>query len=68
MSAGAPPGGLFRVLFMTVKLMLLMSTASWELARLDALQANCWDRALAGELEAVRTVTQIAEQPCRLLG
>ncbi|WP_156415570.1 hypothetical protein [Terrabacter sp. Soil811] len=39
-----------------------------ELTRLDALQAALWDKAMAGDLEAVREVRAIIEARCRLLG
>ena len=39
-----------------------------EVARLDALQAAVWDKALAGDSAAVNTVLRIIEQRARLLG
>lgn len=39
-----------------------------ELARLDALQAGCWEAALSGDRIAVETVLKVIEQRCRLLG
>lgn len=39
-----------------------------ELARLDALQAGCWDAAMSGDRIAVETVLKVIEQRCRLLG
>ena len=39
-----------------------------ECARLDQLQSACWDRALEGDLEAIRTVLQIIITRSRLFG
>lgn len=39
-----------------------------ELARLDALQTSLWDRALGGDVKAVKAVLRIIEQRSRLLG
>ena len=39
-----------------------------ELARLDVLQSKYWQRALTGELGAVRIVLKVIEQRSRLLG
>ncbi len=39
-----------------------------EQDRLDALQAGVWERALAGDVAAVRTALRILESRCRLLG
>lgn len=39
-----------------------------ELARLDALQGTCWERALDGDIDAVAAVVRIIEQRSRLLG
>jgi hypothetical protein len=39
-----------------------------ELARLDALQAALWDRAMAGDVEAAREVRAVIMARCRLLG
>jgi hypothetical protein len=39
-----------------------------EVARLDALQASLWGRAVAGDLEAVRAALRIVIARCRLLG
>ncbi len=39
-----------------------------EQERLDALQASLWDRALAGDLRAIRAALRIIEGRCRLLG
>jgi hypothetical protein len=38
-----------------------------ELARLDALQAAVWDKALAADTAAVNTVLRIIEQRTRML-
>ena len=39
-----------------------------ELGRLDALQASLWDRAIAGDVDAVLGVLRVIESRCRLLG
>lgn len=39
-----------------------------ELARLDALQAALWDKAMAGDVDAAREVRAIVMARCRLLG
>ncbi|WP_344066932.1 hypothetical protein [Terrabacter lapilli] len=39
-----------------------------ELARLDALQAALWDKAMAGDVEAAREVRAVIMARCRLLG
>lgn len=39
-----------------------------ELLTLDALQVGVWERALAGEVTAVRAVLRIIDSRCRLLG
>lgn len=39
-----------------------------ELARLDAVQAALWDRAMAGDVEAAREVRAVIMARCRLLG
>lgn len=39
-----------------------------ELARLDALQAGCWEAAMTGDRTAVETVLKVIEQRGRLLG
>ncbi|MGO4602508.1 hypothetical protein [Terrabacter sp. 2YAF2] len=39
-----------------------------ELARLDALQAALWDKAMAGNVEAAREVRAVIMARCRLLG
>jgi len=39
-----------------------------ELARLDALQAALWDKAMAGDVAAAREVRAIVIARCRLLG
>lgn len=39
-----------------------------ELARLDALQAACWESACAGDRSAIETALRIIEKRCRLLG
>jgi hypothetical protein len=39
-----------------------------ESQRLDALQAGLWDKALAGDVKAARTVVKIMERRARLLG
>ncbi|EWS99605.1 hypothetical protein N865_01210 [Intrasporangium oryzae NRRL B-24470] len=38
-----------------------------EVARLDGLQSALWDRAMAGDLDAARTVLRIVATRCRLL-
>lgn len=38
-----------------------------ELARLDALQSACWERASGGDLHAVEAVLRIIEKRIRLL-
>ncbi|GAA5031806.1 hypothetical protein GCM10023258_30290 [Terrabacter aeriphilus] len=39
-----------------------------ELARLDALQAALWDKAMSGDVEAAREVRAVIMARCRLLG
>ncbi|WP_207555730.1 helix-turn-helix domain-containing protein [Intrasporangium flavum] len=39
-----------------------------ELARLDALQAALWDRAMSGDVEAAREVRAVIMARCRLFG
>ncbi|MGO4598504.1 hypothetical protein [Terrabacter sp. 2RAF25] len=39
-----------------------------ELARLDALQAALWSKAMAGDVEAAREVRAVIMARCRLLG
>lgn len=39
-----------------------------ELARLDALQAALWDKAMAGDVDAAREVRAVIMARCRLLG
>lgn len=39
-----------------------------ELARLDALQAGCWEAAVSGDRIAIETVLKVIQQRCRLLG
>ena len=39
-----------------------------ELARLDALQAALWDKAIAGDVDAAREVRATIMARCRLLG
>jgi transposase-like protein len=40
----------------------------WEAARLDALQAAAWDKAMAGDVRAVNSVLKIIDRRCRLFG
>ncbi len=39
-----------------------------EIARLDALQASIWERAMNGDLRAINTIRCIIATRCRLLG
>jgi hypothetical protein len=39
-----------------------------ELARLDALQASCWDRAMAGDVPSANAVLKVMQHRARLLG
>ena len=39
-----------------------------EVARLDALQAAIWSRALTGDVRAINTVSRIIDRRCRILG
>jgi hypothetical protein len=39
-----------------------------EVARLDALQAAIWSRALTGDIRAINTVGRIIDRRCRILG
>jgi transposase-like protein len=39
-----------------------------ELARLDALQVALWPKAMAGQVDAIKTCLQLITERCRLLG
>ncbi len=40
----------------------------FETARLDALQAALWDKAMTGDPRATNTIVRIIDRRCRLLG
>ena len=47
---------------------LAQELVALESMRLDALQAACWEQAMAGDLPAVGVVLKIMERRARLLG
>jgi len=40
----------------------------FETARLDALQAALWDKAMTGDVRATNSIVRFIDRRCRLLG